>query len=713
MFYEKRFKKVLFEVNERQIEVKKMTDVELKERMKRIRKEMKEVDPSKEKSGAENKFLPEVFSITREVASRVLGLHAYDVQILGAIALYDGRIAQMATGEGKTLVAIFPAVLESLSGRGAHVVFPNDYLAKRDWELMSQVFEFLEISSGYVINTMPRADRKASYLSDITYVENSCLAFDYLYDNLALKEEDIVQRELNFALIDEVDAVLLDAARSPFVISQKGMKVHPLVAFCDMVVRTLEPDDVSVSLDSYSATLTEKGAQKIEQDFSIDNIYSEDAQAILHYISNAIKAHFVYRDKVDYLVQNGKVVLIQGDTGRLSPSTRYQHGLHQAIEAKEGVEIKEDAENVSTVTYQNFFSLYNSIAGMTGTASTNETEFSQVYGLDVFEVQRNKPLARIDHPDVVYSTREKKEDGIVRLIRERHKQNQPMLIGCSTISQSIKLSERLTLEKIPHQLLNAENADEEAEIISRAGELGRITIATNMAGRGTDINVPEESLVTGGLLVIGTERNTSRRVDDQLRGRTGRQGNPGESVFHVSLDDELMEVYALESFRYALEALGSAIGDEAGVVQNDYVSKYIARTQMIVEGNDFQSRESSIQYARIDHQWWMEWSKFRNKILLSDEALLNFLFEDSDAEGFQIEFLRADVLSELDSAWKSFLIYMDEMKFSSSFAGYAQKNPVQEYFFQTGEKYSKLISEVKSRFNLGVVAKDIEIKKIA
>lgn len=688
-FYLEKYKKEVKQIEKLEKELEEKTDKEMRD----LFDSLKATIQSGEKTEGEVRV--EVFAIVREVARRTIGLFAYPVQMIGAISLHEGMVSQMATGEGKTLLAVFPSVLSSMSGKGVHVVFPNGYLAKRDLELMKDVYNYLGISSGFVITEMDRPIRKEAYLSEITYVENSCLVFDYLFDNLAKSVDEIVQRELNVAYIDEVDAVLLDAARSPFVVSSKAGGIHPLVFYCKNYVDTVKREEVNISMENYSVSLNENGLSRVEKSFGIVNLYDSENQALLHYLTNALKAKFVLRNEVDYICSDGQILLIQSETGRISPTTRYQNGIHQAIEAKEHVDILEENENISSITYQNYFSLYKSISGMTGTAKTNEVEFRQVYGLEVVEIPRNKELKRVDHPDIAYSTKEKKIEGIIRMINERQKTGQPILVGCGSIQSSVEISDKLKSAGIAHQLLNATNASEEAEIISKAGRLGQVTIATNMAGRGTDIYVPDESLAVGGLLVIGTERSTSRRVDDQLRGRTGRQGNIGESVFHVSVDDELMEIYALDSFRFAIEMLGTAIGDEAGVIQNDYVSGYIARTQLIVEGADFQARENNLQYSRINHQWWMKWRSFREKVLKDD----SYIQKELQCPKEDIAIARVRLLGEMDNAWRRFLIDIDQCEFSSSFSGYASKNPVQEYYFQTASLFEKLETNMKQLMN--------------
>lgn len=544
-------------------------------------------------------LLVEAFATVREASTRVLGMKPYPVQVMGGIILHKGEIAEMKTGEGKTLVATMPTYLNALAAKGVHVVTVNDYLTKRDWELNKPLYDFLNVSSGYVVNGLAPATKKEAYAKDITYVVNQQLGFDYLNDNMILSPQDRLQRSLSYAIIDEVDSILLDEARTPLVISRAEEAVTPLYQMMQVLISHLKEEDYQHNPKDAAVYLTEKGIEKIELRLGLGNLTDPKHAEVYYIIRQTLTANYHFQKDKDYLVQNGKVELIDGNTGRVTPGRRFQGGLHQALEAKEGVEIQKETITLASITYQYFFRMYDKISGMTGTALTEEEEFMEVYNLSVVEVPTNKDIQRFDQPDIVYSTRAKKMQGIVKDVKKATDKKQPVLIGVSTIEQSEEMHELLKEAKIHHHVLNAKNHAREAEIISRAGHYGAVTVATNMAGRGTDIKLGEGVLEVGGLKVIGTERNMNRRVDNQLRGRAGRQGDPGESQFHISLEDELLSVYATESMIAVIEALGATSGDEAGVVQNSILSGFLERAQVMLEGNHYDTRKQTVEYDSI------------------------------------------------------------------------------------------------------------------
>lgn len=693
MYYAQKYNPSLVHINGLEPDLSPLSDSELLIRIGSIKAQAIGDDKTTDE------LLEEVYALVRETAKRILGLRAFDVQILGAVALNDGKIAEMATGEGKTLVGIFPVILNALTHKGVHVVSPNNYLSERDWKTLQPLLDFWGITSGAVLTTMSRDEKREAYAKDVTYCENTSLVFDYLHDNLVFSPEEHVQRGFNYAIIDEIDAVLLDAAKSPFVISGQGSDVNSMILIAKDAIEDLAEEDIHVQKDVMMVTLSSMGEEKMEKRFGINNIYEMENQSLLHYLTNALRAKFIFSKDVDYIVQDGSVILVNENTGRLSIGTRYQNELHQAIEAKEGVTIIPEMQVLSSITYQNFFESYNKICGMTGTAMTNEQEFNSVYGLDVVEIPRNRDLKRIDKSDILYTEESKKIEGVLDLIRERHDLGQPILVGCSSIEKSELYSESLKKAGIEHRLLNVNSIADESEIISHAGELGQITVATNMAGRGTDIKVTPEAIAVGGLLVIGTERNTSRRVDNQLRGRCGRQGDVGESIFFVSLDDELMCDYALDSFKFVIETLGITIGNGKGIIQNEYVTKYVARTQLIVEGNDFESRQQEIMFSRITNEWWKAFSQLRESIVDSGENfelaldnLLKFGNELTEALGIKEkqDSLKRETLAVFDKHWRAFLFEIDEIQFSTTFSSYAGKSPVQEYLAESGKVFDDM-----------------------
>lgn len=561
-------------------------------------------------------LLPEAFAVCREASRRVLGMYPYRVQVMGAAVLHDGNIAEMKTGEGKTLTSTMAVYLNALTGEGVHVVTVNEYLAKRDATEMGKLYEFLGLSVGLNLNSLTKEEKREAYAADITYSTNNELGFDYLRDNMVLYKEDRVQRPLNFAVIDEVDSILIDEARTPLIISGHAGRSAKLYVQANAFVRMLKKDeDYTYDESTKGVTLTESGMTKAEKAFGIDNLYDLAHVRLLHAINQSLKAHVSMQRDVDYVVQDGEVVIVDSFTGRLMKGRRYSDGLHQAIEAKEGVEIQNESMTMATITFQNYFRMYKKLAGMTGTAKTEEEEFRNIYNMNVVVIPTNKPIARIDKPDLIFATMQGKFEAVVKDIAERHEKGQPVLVGTVAIETSEIISELLKKHKIPHNVLNAKNHEREAEIIAQAGQKGAVTIATNMAGRGTDIKLGEGVKELGGLAVIGTERHESRRIDNQLRGRSGRQGDPGITQFYLSLEDDLMRRFGSDSMKAMMSKLGM---DDSQPIQSKMVSKAVESAQKRVEGNNFDARKRLLQYDEVLRQQREVIYKERNAVLESE-----------------------------------------------------------------------------------------------
>lgn len=589
-------------------------------------------------------LLVEAFAVVREAADRVLHMKPYRVQLMGGIVLHQGRIAEMKTGEGKTLVSTLPAYLNALEGKGVHIVTVNDYLAERDANWMGQVHRFLGLSVGVILNEYNNADRKAAYNCDITYITNNELGFDYLRDNMVMYKKDLVQRDLHYAIVDEVDSVLIDEARTPLIISGQGTKSTDLYKACDVLAQNMErgtsdgelskidaimgidieeDGDFLVNEKDKQIMLTAEGVKKVEEFFHIKNLANPKNLEIQHNVILALRAHnLMFKDK-DYVVKDDEVLIVDEFTGRIMPGRRYSDGLHQAIEAKEHVEIKEESRTLATITFQNFFNKYDKKAGMTGTAKTEEKEFVDIYGMDVVEIPTNKPVARIDHEDSVYLTKKEKLNAVVEEIEKTHKTGQPVLVGTVNIAVSEELSSLLAKKEIKHSVLNAKFHKFEAEIISHAGEKGAVTIATNMAGRGTDIKLGEGVTELGGLKIIGTERHESRRIDNQLRGRAGRQGDPGESKFYLSLEDDLMRLFGSEKMMKVYKALKVPEGHE---IQDKSVSKQIEKAQKRIESNNFGIRRSLLDYDKVNNEQREEIYKERRRVL-NGESMRDVIYK--------------------------------------------------------------------------------------
>ncbi|EPE62698.1 preprotein translocase, SecA subunit [Exiguobacterium sp. S17] len=542
-------------------------------------------------------ILPEAFAVCREVSERVLGMRHYRVQLIGGYVLHNGDIAEMKTGEGKTLVATLPVYLNALTGRGVHVVTVNEYLAKRDKELMEPLYFALGLSVGLNVSNMDRVEKQAAYNCDITYSTNNELGFDYLRDNMVLYKEDRVQRELYYTIVDEVDSILVDEARTPLIISGSAQKSTELYTRADAFVRTLKlEEDYTVDVKTKSVLLTDRGVDLAEKFFGIDNLFAIEHVSVNHHVGLAMRANAVMHHDVDYMIRDGQVMIIDQFTGRVMDGRRYSEGLHQAIEAKEGVEIQRESMTLATITYQNYFRMYEKLAGMTGTAKTEEEEFRNIYNMQVVTIPTNKPIVREDGSDLIFKSMEGKFKAVVEEISAAHATGQPVLVGTVAVETSEYLSKLLTKKKIKHEVLNAKNHAREAEIVEKAGQQGSVTIATNMAGRGTDIKLGEGVIGLGGLYIVGTERHESRRIDNQLRGRAGRQGDPGKSQFYLSLEDELMRRFGTDSLQSMMERLGM---DDTQPIESRMVSKAVESAQKRVEGNNYDARKQLLGYDNV------------------------------------------------------------------------------------------------------------------
>lgn len=570
-------------------------------------------------------LLYEAFAVVREAAMRVLNMKHYPVQIIGGIALHEGNISEMSTGEGKTLVATLPAYLNALTGDGVHIVTVNEYLAKRDYELMSPLYRFLGLTTAVITENMKKPDKKEAYLADVVYVTNSEVGFDYLRDNMVMTIEDKVQRKLNYCIIDEVDSVLLDDARTPLIISGQGDDPSKRYYLADMFARIVKRnEDFKVDEESRSVMLTDKGIDKVEKMFRIDNYTDPKHSDIRFFVEKALNAHYMMKRDKDYIIHNNQILIIDESTGRVSEGRRYSDGLHQALEAKEGVKIQKENQTLATITYQNFFLLYDKLSGMTGTASTDSEEFRDIYNLNVIKIPTNKPVIRKDLPDKLYLTESAKNKAIVQDVRSCYEKGQPVLIGTASIEKSESLSQLLKEANIPHVVLNAKNHEKEASIVAKAGQKGAVTIATNMAGRGTDIKLGEGVKELGGLKVIGTERASNRRIDNQLIGRSGRQGDPGESQFYLSFDDDLLRVFTSDHIKRRVALLAN--NDDSPIEMNLLI-RSIHSAQERLTGSHFEARKQTIEYDSINNEQRSVIYKQRNQLLEEDFDILSLLEE--------------------------------------------------------------------------------------
>lgn len=588
----KRLMKTVEIINGLEPEFVKLSDEELKAKTDQFRARI-------EKGDTLDELLPEAFATVRETSKRVLNKRHYDVQLIGGMALHEGRIAEMKTGEGKTLVGTLSVYLNALAGKGVHVVTVNDYLATRDSAEMGQIYSFLGMTVGLNLSGMDSDEKQAAYAADITYGTNNEFGFDYLRDNMVLYKEQMVQRPLSYAIIDEVDSILVDEARTPLIISGQAAKSTEMYFAADRFINRLSNEDYTIDIKTRQVSLTESGVSKAEKAFGIENLFDVKNVTLNHHIQQALRAHKIMRRDVDYVVNEGEVIIVDEFTGRMMAGRRYSDGLHQAIEAKEELEVQNESMTLATITFQNYFRMYRKLAGMTGTAKTEEEEFKSIYGLEVLQIPTNKPNQRTDMPDVVYKSVNAKFRAAVNEIVERHKKNQPILVGTVSIENSEVLSDMLRKKGIAHKVLNAKFHAEEAEIISRAGQPGSVTIATNMAGRGTDIVLGDGVPDVGGLHIIGTERHESRRIDNQLRGRAGRQGDPGSSQFYLSLEDELMRRFGADNMYAMMEKLGF---EEDQPLESKLISRAVESAQKRVEGNNFDLRKVVLQYDDVMNQ---------------------------------------------------------------------------------------------------------------
>ena len=626
-------------------EMQKLSDEELKGKTREFKKRLEEGETLDD-------LLPEAFAVVREAGKRVLGMEHFRVQLIGGIILHQGRIAEMRTGESKTLVATLPSYLNALEGKGVHIVTVNDYLAKRDADEMGQIHRFLGLTVGVVLNDMKQDERRAAYNCDITYVTNNELGFDYLRDNMVIYKEQLVQRDLHYCIIDEVDSILIDEARTPLIISGQSGKSTKLYEACDILAQQLERGEASHEMTKMAAimgeevietgdfvvnekdkivNLTEQGVHKVENFFHIENLADPENLEIQHNITLALRAHNLMHKDQDYVVKDDEILIVDEFTGRIMPGRRYSDGLHQAIEAKEHVKIKRESKTLATITFQNFFNKYDKKGGMTGTAITEEKEFRDIYAMDVVEIPTNRPVIRVDHEDAVYMTKKEKFNAVVNAVVEAHAKQQPVLVGTITIETSELLSRMLKRQGIKHNVLNAKFHELEAEIVAQAGQAGAVTIATNMAGRGTDIKLDDVARNAGGLMIIGTERHESRRIDNQLRGRSGRQGDPGESRFYISLEDDLMRLFGSERLMKIFTSLGVAENEQ---IEHKMLSNAIEKAQEKIEFNNFGIRKNLLDYDQVNNEQREIIYKERRQVLDGEnmrDAIYNMIQDTVDS----------------------------------------------------------------------------------
>ena len=589
----KRIRLIVDEINELEPSMLALSDTSLKAKTEEFKTRLAEGETLDD-------ILPEAFAVVREASKRVLGMRHFDVQMIGGVVLHRGNIAEMRTGEGKTLVATLPVYLNALSGKGAHVVTVNDYLARRDSEWMGRLYNFLGLSTGLIVAGLDYDQRKQAYASDITYGTNNEFGFDYLRDNMVVHADQMVQRPLNYAIVDEVDSILIDEARTPLIISGPGERsTERYYELAKIVPHLVKDEDYTIDEKQKTIAPTEEGITKVEKKLHIENLYDSSNLELNHLLSASLRAYAMMERDKDYVVKDGEVVIVDEFTGRLMFGRRYSDGLHQAIEAKEGLKVERESQTLASITFQNYFRMYEKLSGMTGTAKTEEQEFNNIYGLEVYEIPPNKVLARIDMPDLIFKTKAAKYRAVVRDVVERHKTGQPILVGTTSITQSEMLSDMLTKAGIPHNVLNAKHHEQEAEIVANAGQYGMVTIATNMAGRGTDISLGEGVAELGGLHILGTERHESRRIDNQLRGRSGRQGDNGSSQFFLSLEDDLMRIFGADNIAGMMDKLGM---EEDEPIEHSLITKSIERAQKKVENHNFNIRKYILEYDDVMNQ---------------------------------------------------------------------------------------------------------------
>ena len=748
--YLRRLRPIVARINALEPQMQELADEDFAQRMTEYRQQVQAGERTLDD------LLPEVFALVREASRRVMGMRHYDVQLVGGIVLHRGKIAEMKTGEGKTLVATLPVALNALSGKGVHVVTVNDYLATRDAQWMGELYNFLGLSVGVIVNGLDDQARKEAYGADITYGTNNEFGFDYLRDNMKFYATQLVQRGHNFAIVDEVDSILIDEARTPLIISGASDESVGMYRAMDQIVRQLGPEDYTVDEKARTAMLSEEGVAHCEALLHVDNLFDPANITQQHCILQALKAHHVFKRDVDYIVQNDKVVIVDEFTGRLMDGRRYSDGLHQALEAKENVTIAAENQTLASITFQNYFRMYDKLAGMTGTADTEAVEFHQIYNLEVVSIPPNKPMQRKDYPDLIYRTRKEKYDAIIEAIRELYEKGQPVLVGTISIETSEMLSQRLKKLNIPHSVLNAKQHAREAEIVAQAGQKGHVTIATNMAGRGTDIVLGEGVLELGGLHILGTERHESRRIDNQLRGRSGRQGDPGSSRFYLSLEDDLMRLFGSDRISGLMEKLGLKDGE---AIENTMVTRAVESAQKRVEAHHFEIRKTLLDYDNVMNQqreviytlrrdMMVEedlepvLSEFRNDILddaytpleqadtdtaielrkalqarLADifnlgrvlaadapvpdragcEECIHQIFQQLREEAGPLyqDILRYFLLEELDRTWKEHLRNMDALRDGIGLRGYGQKDPKLEYKREGFEMFQSMLFQIR------------------
>ncbi len=732
--YLKRQAPVVAAINALEPEMQKLSDSEFPLRVAEYRRQIAEGERDLDD------LLPEVFALVREAGVRSLGMRHFDVQLIGGMVLHGGRIAEMKTGEGKTLVATLPVVLNALTGKGVHVVTVNDYLAKRDAEWMGKLYGFLGLSVGVIVHGLSDEQRKAAYAADITYGTNNEFGFDYLRDNMKFYKEQLVQRPHNYAIVDEVDSILIDEARTPLIISGPAEDSTDLYRRVDSIIPRLKAEeDYNVDEKARTATLTDAGIARCEKLLGVENLFDPQNIALQHHTLQALKAHKVFKRDVDYIVQENKVVIVDEFTGRLMPGRRFSDGLHQALEAKEKVKVEAENQTLASITFQNYFRLYEKLAGMTGTADTEAVEFNEIYKLQAISIPTHRPMIRNDMPDVVYRTKKEKYEAIVEEIQRLHALGQPVLVGTISIETSEFLSGMLKKAGVPHNVLNAKHHEQEAAIIAEAGQAGKVTIATNMAGRGTDIVLGEGVRELGGLHILGTERHESRRIDNQLRGRSGRQGDPGSSRFYISLEDDLMRLFGSDRISSIMQTLGLKEGES---IEHRMISRAIENAQKRVEGHNFEIRKSLLDFDNVMNQQRAGIYALRRRSMLEDDveetiqsfledvlenafepvhAAKNELVEEQKAvvmaqlqEIFNLnrfwskeelptleetrqgvlgildglkkgaphiyqDILRYFLLEELDRCWKEHLLAMDHLRDGIGLRGYGQRDPRQEY----------------------------------
>lgn len=645
-----------------------------------------------------DQMLPEAFAVVREAAKRVLGLFPYRVQIMGGIVMHNGDIPEMRTGEGKTLTATMPVYLNAISGEGVHVITVNEYLSTRDATEMGEVYSWLGLSVGINLSAKSSSEKREAYNCDITYSTNSEVGFDYLRDNMVVRQEDMVQRPLNFALIDEVDSVLIDEARTPLIVSgQVSSETSQLYIRADRFVKTLTSTDYIIDVPTKTISLTDYGIDKAEEYFHLDNLYDLENVALTHYIDNALRANYIMILDIDYVVsQEGEILIVDQFTGRTMEGRRFSDGLHQAIEAKEGVRIQEESKTSASITYQNMFRMYKKLAGMTGTAKTEEEEFREVYNMRIIPIPTNKPVARIDHPDLLYPTLESKFKAVVEDVKARHAKGQPVLVGTVAVETSDIISKRLVDAGIPHEVLNAKNHFKEAQIIMNAGQRGAVTIATNMAGRGTDIKLGEGVRELGGLCVIGTERHESRRIDNQLRGRSGRQGDPGESQFYLSLEDDLMRRFGSDRIKAFLDRMN--LDEEDAVIRSRMLTRQVESAQKRVEGNNYDTRKQVLQYDDVMREQREIIYAERRDVITADRDL-----------GPEIKAMIKRTIKRTVEAHS----HSDRDEALAAILNFAKNNLVDEQSIQQSDLENLSFDEIKEElFNRAMVVYDAQMAKL-